>query len=219
MMSHTDRLVLSGNRLKRQSLLFLEQTWQSGNVFVSEARGASVAFGDEISNAADKLVRSTGRSAATLRRAFRKEAVNWRNLAIKTRDAYVKALKAQASGVETRAMAARAALRPGAVETRVLRATHDLLGEAQGLVDRRLGDATKVKRPPSRTKATVKRKPTVRKTGRAPIPNYDRMTAKDVVGRIQRLSTPQATALLDYEKARKNRTTVVRAAEQRLTAG
>jgi hypothetical protein len=218
MMSHTDRLVLSGNRLKRQSLLFLEQTWQSGNVFVSEARGASVAFGDEISSAADKLVRSTGQSAAALRRAFRKEAVNWRNLAIKTRDAYVKALKARVTRVEGRAIAARTALRPSALETSVLRATHDLLGDAQGLVDRRLGQATKVKKPVSRGKAPVKRKPTVKKIGHAPIPNYDRLTAKDVVGRIQRLSAPQATALLDYEQARKNRATVVRAVKQRLAA-
>lgn len=217
-MSHTDRLVLSGNRLKRQSLLFLEQTWQSGNVFVSEARGASVAFGDEISSAADKLARSTGHSATALRRAFRKEAVNWRNLAIKTRDAYVKALKAQVSDIESRAIATRAALRPGALETRVLRATHDLLGDVQGLVDRRLKEATEVKKPPARATTPAKRKPIVRKTGRAPIPNYDRLTAKAVVGRIQRLSAPQATALLDYERAGKNRTTVVRAAKQRLAA-
>jgi hypothetical protein len=38
------------------------------------------------------------------------------------------------------------------------------------------------------------------------------------VSRLQRLSGPQATAVLDYERARKKRATVIRAAEQRLSA-
>jgi hypothetical protein len=48
-----------------------------------------------------------------------------------------------------------------------------------------------------------------------PLRNYDELTAKDVVSRIQRLSGPQAAAVLEYERARKKRTTVIRAAEQR----
>lgn len=213
-MSHTDRLVLSGNRLKRQSLLFFEQTRQSGSVFVSEVRAASVAFGDEMSSATKKLTHTTGRSATTLRRALHKETVNWRNLAIKTRDAYLQALKAQVSDIEGRATGARQALRPGALQTRVLRATHDLLDGTQALVDQRLKQATEA----SRATASAKKRPTIDRTERVPIRNYDRMTAKDVVGRIQRLSEPQATALLDYEQAGKNRTTVIRAAKQRLAA-
>ncbi|MDH3200322.1 MAG: hypothetical protein OEM15_05450 [Myxococcales bacterium] len=216
-MTHTDQLVLSGRRLKRQSLLFIEQTRHSGGVFVSEARAASVAFGDEITAATQKLAATTGRSAGTLQRAFRKEAVNWRNLAIKTRDAYLLALRTQVSGVEDRATVAREALRPAALQTSVLRATHDLLGGAQGLVDQRLQQATQVRKRASRATTPAKRRPT-RKTGHVPIRNYDRLTAKDVVERIQRLSGRQATALLDYEQAGKNRATVIRAAKQRLAA-
>ena len=52
----------------------------------------------------------------------------------------------------------------------------------------------------------------------APIRNYDQLTAKDVVARVQRLSGPQATAVLDYERARKKRATVIRAAQKRLAA-
>lgn len=51
-----------------------------------------------------------------------------------------------------------------------------------------------------------------------PIKNYDDLTAKDVVARIQRLSGPKASAVLDYERSRKKRATVIRAAEQRLKA-
>jgi hypothetical protein len=54
--------------------------------------------------------------------------------------------------------------------------------------------------------------------GPAPLRNYDQLSAKDLVNRVQRLSPPQATAVLDYERARKRRATVIRAAEQRLAA-
>ncbi len=217
-MSHTDQLVLSGRRLKRQSLLFIEQTQHSGGAFVSEARAATVAFGAEISSATQKLVRTTGRSAGTLQRAFHKETLNWRNLVMRTRDAYLQALKDQVSGVQDRASSAKQALRPAALETSVLRATHDLLDGAQGVVDQRLRQATGARKPASRTTTPTKRRPTKRKGSGAPIRDYDRLTAKDVVGRIQRLSQPQATALLDYEQAGKNRATVIRAAKQRLAA-
>lgn len=49
----------------------------------------------------------------------------------------------------------------------------------------------------------------------APLRNYDQLTAKDVVSRLQRLSGPQAAAVLEYERGRKKRATVIRAAEQR----
>ena len=182
-MSNTNKLVQSGNRLQRQSLLFFQRTRRSGKAFTSETRAASVAFGDEMTHATTKLVDSTGRSAATLGRAFRKEAISWRDLTIKTRDAYVQTLKTRASALEDRAALARDRLRPG-----------------------------------PRAGTPVKAKQAGRETGRAPIRNYDQLTAKDVVGRIRRLSEPQATALLDYEQVRKNRATVIRAAKQRLAA-
>lgn len=182
-MSNTNKLVQSGNRLQRQSLLFFQQTRHSGEAFVSEARTASVVFGDEMTRATTKLVDSTGRSAATLGRAFRREAISWRDLTIKTRDTCVQALKTRASDLESRATLARDRLRPGS----------------------QAGTPAKAKRAGH-------------KTGRAPIRNYDQLTAKDVVERVRRLSEPQATALLDYEQVRKNRATVIRAAKQRLAA-
>ena len=206
-MSHTDQLVRSGNRLQRQSLLFFQQTRLSGEAFVSETRAASVAFGDEIASATSKLVNTTERSITTLGRALRKEAISWRNLVIKTQDAYVQALKTQVNGLESRAASVREGLRPTALETRVLRTSHDLLGSAQNLVDGRLEQATATE---------TKAKPATSRAGRSPIRNYDQLTAKDVVARIQRLSGQQATALLDYEQTRKNRATVIRAAKQRL---
>ncbi len=217
-MSNTNKLVQSGDRLQRQSLLFFQQTQHSGGAFVSEARTASVAFGDEMTRATTKLVNSTRRSSAALGRAFRKEAISWRDLTIKTREAYVQALKAQASDLEGRAAVTWDGLRPAALQTSVLRTAHDLLGNAQGLVDGRLESATEPQKAVPRTTTPTKAKRTGHKTGRAPIRNYDRLTAKDVVERIRRLSGSQATALLDYEQVRKNRATVVRAAKQRLAA-
>ena len=108
-----------------------------------------------------------------------------------------------------------AALKPEIVQKRVLNTAHDLLETAQTAVDERLSE-TPAKKPAAPVKRAASAKP--RSGGRAPIRNYDQLTAKDVVGRIQNLSRPQATALLDYEQSRKNRATVIRAAKQRLAA-
>lgn len=215
-MSQTDQLIRSGNRLQQQSLLFLQQTRQSGVDFATETRSAGVTFSDEVASAATKLARSTGRSASTLGRVFRKEAVNWRDLVIKTREAYLGTIKSQVGDLENRAASVREALRPTALEASVLRTSHDLLGGAQELVDERLALAKEPTKPPRKT--TKKARPTAPKAARTPIRNYDQLTAKDVVARIQRLSDQQATVLLDYEQTRKNRATVIRAAKQRLAA-
>lgn len=215
-MSQSDQLIRSGKRLKRQSLLFFEHTRQSGREFASETRAASVTFADEIATATNKLLRSTGGSASSLGSAFRKETLNWRDLAIKTQEAYLEALRTQLSDLESKASSVREAVRPTALEARILRGSHDLLGTAQGLVDQRLTQATEADEPVARTASKTKR--AAPKATRSPIRNYDQLTAKDVVARIQRLSEQQATALLDYEQTRKNRATVVRAAKQRLAA-
>jgi methionyl-tRNA formyltransferase len=86
-------------------------------------------------------------------------------------------------------------------------------------VDERLVQAAKPPKPAS-AKAASKPKAAkaMAKKGAIPLRGYDQLTAKDVVNRVQRLSAPQATAVLDYERSRKKRATVIRAAEQRLAA-
>jgi len=137
--------------------------------------------------------------------------------------AKVEALQKRVGDVESGVSEARDALRPDAIRVRALEAAHGILESAQSVVDGQLAEVSAPKKPAPKAppkRAPRKATPASRKVdGDAPIRNYDKLTAKDVVARIQRLSPPQASALLDYEQGRKNRATVVRAAKQRAAAG
>jgi hypothetical protein len=172
-----------------------------------------------------KLVASVGRSAQGFQKALHKEALDWQGLALQTRDAYMAAIEERRDRVERQALSAREALKPGTVETTVLRSAHDLLEQAQSRIDARLGESDKpapakaASKPKSAKAAKAPKAPKAEtKKGQSPLRNYDRLTAKDVATRVQKLTAPQATAVLDYERARKKRATVIRAAEHRLAA-
>jgi hypothetical protein len=197
-------------------MLWFQQTRIAGETFLTESRDASVTFAQDMSGASTKLVTTMGSSAGGFRKTLHKEALDWRGLALQNRDAYVAALEERLRLAERQAVSTREALKPGAVETTVLRSARGLLERAQSRVDERLDQAAKPAAPKAAPKAkAAKVSP---KQGQIPLRNYDRLTAKDVVSRLQRLSGPQATAVLDYERARKKRATVIRAAEQRLSA-
>lgn len=215
-MSYSDQLVQSGARLRSQGLLFVQQTGQAGTAFATETQEASVAFADRMTDAAMALLTTVSTSTVAFGRACRHEALDWADLSIKTKQAYVKAFQARLSDLETAAQNAQQALEPKALQARLLKTTSEVLDDAQQRVGARLEQA---KTPVLKVAPKATARPSRKKTGRAPIRNYDQLTAKDVVGRIQRLSGPQATAVLDYEQSRKNRATVIRAAKQRLATG
>ena len=215
-MTRNNPLRRSGTRLQKQGTLWFQQTRTAGETFFEEAQDASVAFARDMRAASTKLGGTASRSTVGFHKALRKEAFEWQALVLKTRDAYAAAFEQRLEQVESRALSAREALKLGTVETTVLQSTHDLLEGAQRRVDDRLGRGPK----PAARKATSKPTaagPTAKK-GQSPLRNYDQLTAKDVVSRVQRLSAPQTTAVLDYERAQKKRATVIRAAEHRLAA-
>ena len=221
-MTRQNQLRRSGTRLQGQGALWFQQTRHAGETFVAEAQGASVTFGRDMRAASANLIASAGRSAQAFQKALHKEALDWQGLALKTRDAYVADFYERRERVERQALTTREALKPGAVETTVLQSAHDLLELAQSRVDARLEESAKpaAAKAVSKPKAakTAKAPKAENKKGQNPMRNYDQLTAKDVVTRVHKLSAPQATAVLDYERARKKRATVIRAAEQRLAA-
>ena len=212
-MTGTNQLRRSRTRLQRQGALWFQQTRTAGGTFLEEAQDLSVAFGRDMKTAGAKLATTTGRSAQGFQKALRKEALDWQALVLQTRDAYKAALEQRLQNVERQALSTREALKPGTMETTILQSARTVLERAQSQVDERLGQAAKPAKPakPKAAKAAAKK-------GQSPLRGYDQLTAKDVVNRVQRLSGPQATAVLDYERARKKRATVIRAAEQRLSA-
>lgn len=203
-------------RLQRQGALWFEQTRAAGETFIGQSRAASVTFAQDIQAATNQFVTECSRSTNGLRSAVQKEALDWQKLVLETRDAYVEALKQRIRSLEEQAVTTREALKPEAVEATVLESTRELLSKAQSKVDERIDKTDKPKK--SASKATARKTKASGKKAEAPIRNYDQLTAKDVVSRVQRLSGPQATAVLDYERARKKRATVIRAAEKRLVA-
>ncbi len=227
-MSNKPKLTVTGTRLQQQGLLFLEQTRQAGEGFVADARGASLAFGEQLSEASQKLLEQLTRSASGLGAALQKETSLWWELALQTREAYTESWVGRVEELESKArevtQEANVSIRPAALEKRVWGTAHEMLARAQSFVEGRL-EASVEGKTATRNKTTARKalaivpKTSAKGSGRAPIRNYDELTAKDVVRRIQRLSGPQATALLDYEKGGKNRATVIRAAKQKLAAG
>jgi hypothetical protein len=227
-MSTKNQLRRSRTRLQRQGTLWFQQTRAAGEVFVGESRVAGTTFARDMQKATERLVGEWGKSAQGLRKALLKEALDWQKLAIETREAYLSAVKQRVQGLEAQAETTREALKPEAVEASVLESTRELLAKAQNTVDERIekkvtpkkaapNAKTKPRKAAPKAKAKPKaRKPSPSKAG-APIRNYDQLSAKDVVARVQRLSGPQATAVLDYERARKKRATVIRAVEKRLS--
>jgi hypothetical protein len=194
-------------------------------MFLAESRDASAAFGQEMKAASSKWAGSTRNSVDGFRDALVKEALDWQKLVLQTRDAYVAEISARLRRVEVQALSTREALAPEVVEATVLESARSLLQRAQERVDARLEHATKPAPAQKAKKASStkpRRKPKSAKpatdNGQAPLRNYDQLTAKDVVTRIQRLSGPQIAAVLEYERSGKKRATVIRAVEQRLSA-
>jgi hypothetical protein len=224
-MTTTNPVVLSGNRLRAEALVFIGENRKAAQLFGVGVQKATRAYVGRVKASGERFAQSAAGSANRLGSALQKEAGYWQALVIKTRDAYTQTLRDRTGALESGVTEAREALRPDSVRVRALKTAHELLETAQTAVDAQLASASEEETktpapkaaPPKRTprKAT----PASRKTdGAAPIRNYDKLTAKDVVARIQRLTPTQASALLDYEQGRKNRATVIRAAKQRAAA-
>ncbi len=75
------------------------------------------------------------------------------------------------------------------------------------------------RKPSSAGRGRTKKKASPSSTN-APVPfgGYDTMTAKDILARLRQLPDEDVTAVLDYERAHKKRSTVLKAVQQRLAA-
>ena len=220
-MSGKNQLQKSGNRIQKQGVLWLQQTRKAGEVFAGETQAAGRVFVRDVTQAGQKLATDWQRSTAALRKTLQKEALDWQKLVFETRDAYAAAAQARVRGLEAHARNTQSALKPDALESAVLESTRDLLAKAQTTVEQRIDKAEAPAKPAAKAKPrrkSTKPKATTKKPD-APIRNYDQLSAKDVVSRVQRLSGPQATAVLEYERAKKKRATVIRAAQKRLAVG
>jgi hypothetical protein len=204
-MARKNPLLKTGARLQSEGLLFVRQTGGAASVFVTETRDAGVTFAQELSAAGTKLVTTTTRSATNLGQAVQSEILGLGQYGLGALIDSVSELEERRANAE----ALLGVLYTAELEARVLQLVGELLTQVQAQIDK-LAPQSSAKNPSKAAKKS--------KAGGAPLRNYDQLTARDVVDRLQRLSGPRASEVLSYEKSRKNRATVIRAAKQRVGA-
>ena len=222
-MKLTQQLKKSQKGLESAGTLFVTDSRQNTEELIQRALGAGNAFVEDTKEATTAWVEGTRAASNKLGTGLKKEAVSVQKLTQKQVDTTKATLqeKAQQSGDKAKALTLLA--KPTNVERLVLEAVKSFLTKINAQIDTRLTTSEKApsraRRSAARTKAKAQRTTAHAKTANAePLRNYDALSARDVVAKLQRISAPKADAVLQYEKAGKNRATVLRAARQRVAA-
>jgi hypothetical protein len=84
---------------------------------------------------------------------------------------------------------------------------------ARTTAERLRGAATARKRTAAKSTSTRRRGSATSATGKLPIANYDKLTAKEIESRLTRLSKPDLSKVATYERKHKNRATVLKKIE------
>ncbi|MFW5876417.1 MAG: hypothetical protein ACOCXM_06740 [Myxococcota bacterium] len=188
-----DKLKDSREQILRGSLTFVSETREAGQQFVHHTAEAGRSALERTRGAGGHLVASV-----------RGEAEAWREF-----------LRAQQ---EQLTHGIRQLVSPRAVEVRLLTTVHQGLAQIDNRVEGRL--ATYENAPTEtggdkrsrgkKSKGNGKSKP-------FPIRNYESLTAKDVVARLDGLREADLKAIRAHERRHKQRQTVLKATEQRLS--
>ena len=197
-MKLTQQLKKSQKGLESAGTLFVTDSRQNTEELIQRAFDAGTAFVEDTKEATTAWVDGTRAATNKLGTGLKKEAISVQKLTQQQVDTTKATLqeKAQQSGDKAKALSLLA--KPTNVEKLVLEAVKSFLTKINAQIDTRLTTSEKANAEPLR--------------------NYDTLSARDVVAKLQRISAPKADAVLQYEKAGKNRATVVRAARQRVAA-
>lgn len=204
-MAQKNPLLKTGARLQSEGLLFVRQTGTAASAFVTETRDAGITFAQGLSTAGTKLVTTTARSGTRLGQAIQGEIVGLGQRGLGGLLDSVTELEERRGNAE----ALLGVLYTAELEARLWQTVAELLSLIQAQLEKLETQSTADK-----PRKTAKKG----KAGGAPLRNYDQLNARDVVDRLQRLSGPRASEVLSYEKSRKNRATVIKAAKQRVGA-
>jgi hypothetical protein len=169
-----------------------DQLGRQGVSFVMETRDAGRGFIDHTLEAAASAVSRTRDAGGSVVATVRSEAEAWKGFLDNHRSQVSQGVRHWVS-IRT-------------LEYRLLSTVHKGLSELDGQLEGRLKELSTTAAPelsPSKPK-------------RLPIGNYDSLTAKEVVSRLDRLSSGQVQAVYEHERRQKQRQTVLRAAKQRM---
>ncbi len=226
MQTITTKLTESRTRLFQQGSQFVEQSTGAATVFLEKTRKAQKKFADDTRKAGLAFAASSTEAGKSLVSGVGMEAKLW----LETLEASVKVPALPSS------TGAGAVPTPKALERELLVRVEDLLAQLVGKVHARVEllsvpvdaqlPATSTTSASTGAGAPAKRENGARATSPGtlaavpppPIGNYDELSAKEIVTRLERLTDEKTAAVLAYENATKKRATVLRAAEQRLAA-
>jgi hypothetical protein len=216
----TDRLVAQGSS-------FIATTREASEGFVSRARSAGEHFWSETFDAGGELIDQTRGAQKELVGSVQEEASMWLEY-FRTDGPKLKGmpkLKAPSLGGESRKVPS---VRD--VEKRLLTGIGGALQDLEARVQHRI-QILDEKALPASTGRGAKKNGAAKKNGKAkaatddaevvsaaPITGYEKLTAKEIVGKVQKLDRKKVEALLAYEQETKNRATVVNAILARLEA-
>jgi hypothetical protein len=183
----THRLRATGDHLAREGVAFVTVTRDAGRGFVDTTREAAASAVTRTRDAGENIL-TTARS----------EADAWRGFLEERRTQL-------ASGV-------RQWVSLRTIEYRLLRSVHRSIAELDGQLEGRLKELAPEVAETSPTNGAP-----APKAKRMPIGNYETLTAKEVVARLDRLSAGQIQKVYEHERKSKQRQTVLKAAKQRLS--
>jgi hypothetical protein len=218
----TDRLVAQGSS-------FIVATREAGEGFVSRARNAGGHFWSETFEAGGELIDHTRGASNELASSVQEEAGMWIELFRTDGLKGLPKLKAPSLSIESPKV-------PDvrSVEKRLWTGIEGALQELEARVHQRIQVLEEKAALPASTGAgrSSKKNGASKKNGKpngaaaaqdeagsaAPITGYEKLTAKEIVGKVQKLDRKKVEALLAFEQETKNRATVVNAILARLEA-
>jgi hypothetical protein len=218
----------SADRLVAQGSSFLSTTREAGEGFVSRARSAGEHFWSETFDAGGELLDRTGEARRELTLSVQDEASQWLEY-FRTDGPKLKGLpKLKAPTFEG---AAPKVPNVREVEKRLWTGIGGALQELEARVQQRIQILEETAALPASTGRGAKKNGAAKKNGKAkgldgdadgassaPLTGYEKLTAKEIVGRVQKLDRKKVEAVLAYEQETKNRATVVNAILARLEA-
>ena len=222
-----EKLKGSTDRLVAQGSSFIMATREASEGFVSRARSAGGHFWSETFEAGGELLDQTRGASNELASSVQEEAGMWIELFRTDGLKGLPKLKAPSLSASTpRVPDVRS------VEKRLWTGIEGALQELEVRVHQRIQVLEEKAALPASTGRSSKKNGASKKNGKAngaaaaqdeaasaaPITGYEKLTAKEIVGRVQKLDRKKVEALLAFEQETKNRATVVNAILARLEA-
>jgi hypothetical protein len=207
---------MSKSTLKAEAVATVTRLKDRGLAFVEETRAATTSLLTDTRDAGERFVGTTRDAGAQLVSALREETEAFVRLARE-----LAAMPRLPAPAEVRELAETEARERGfELQKQLLVRLKKTLAQVEAKVDERLGglEAPKKSKPKSKPKAvsakTVPSKTGAKSATAAPLAGYDALTAKEVLAKLATADAETAAAVVVYEKAHKNRKTIVDAAEK-----